>query len=59
MKTTRYLDGIAYWKENGKYTIDGYEFFNTLAGLKLHIYWSKLWIEGKAYRNENGDWVLC
>ena len=35
MKTTR--QGIEYWIEDGKYTIDGYDFFDTVADMEADI----------------------
>ena len=53
--TTR--QGIEYWEENGLYTIDGYDFFETMEELETDLDWQGLWIDGKAHR-ENGEWVL-
>lgn len=49
---------VTCFVENGKYTIDGYDFFDTLDELETEIAWQKLWAEGKA-KKENGKWVLC
>ena len=46
------------WKENGKYTIDGYEFFDTLAELEADLVWQRKWAEGKAYRDADRVWHL-
>lgn len=51
MKTRR---GIEYWIDGGKFTIDGYDFFDTLAELETDIDWQQLWIVGKAYKDESG-----
>ena len=53
MKT---LNGILYWMENGKYTIDGYDFFDTKEDLAADINWQILWTQGKAMKTDNG-WV--
>ena len=50
-------NGFEYMIENGKYTIDGYDFFDTLAELEADIDWQQLWITGKALKDENG-WHL-
>lgn len=54
MKTTR--NGYNYFVEDGKFSIDGYDFFDTLEALEDDIDWQVLWIDGKAYRDENGEW---
>lgn len=54
MKTRQ---GIEYWIDGGKFTIDGYDFFDTLAELETDIDWQQLWIVGKAYKDESG-WHL-
>ena len=51
MKTRQ---GIEYWIENGKYTIDGYDFFDTLAELETDVDWQLESISGKAYKDCNG-----
>ena len=51
MKTRQ---GFEYWIENGKYTIDGYVFFSTLAELEADIDWQLLWLEDKAYKDADG-----
>lgn len=51
MKTRQ---GIEYWIENGKYTIDGYDFFDTLDELETDVDWQLLWTESKAYKDCNG-----
>ena len=53
MKTRQ---GIEYFIENGKYSIDGYDFFDTLAELEEEIDWAALWIDGKAYKDLDGKW---
>lgn len=50
-------NGYEYWITDGKYTIDGYDYFDTLAELEADIEWQRLWIEGKARKDENG-WQL-
>lgn len=54
MKTRQ---NIAYSIENGKFTVDGYDFFDSLADLEADIDWQLLWIDGKAHMTESG-WVL-
>ena len=44
------------WTENGKYTIDGYDFFDTLEELEEDLYWQMLWTRDEAYKDENGEW---
>ena len=53
MKT---INGIEYSVENGKYTIDGYDYFDTLGELEADIEWQLDWINGEAYKGEDG-WV--
>ena len=53
------ITGVHYWMEDGKYTIDGYDFFDTMEDLETNIYWTRLWIDGKAYREADGRWVLA
>lgn len=55
MKTP--ITGIHYWTEDGKYTIDGYDFFDTMEELETSIYWQRLWIDGKAMMTDTG-WKL-
>lgn len=45
---------LNYWMENGKYTIDGYDWFNTLDELAADVEWQQKWIAGRAYKDENG-----
>ena len=54
MKTRQ---GFEYGITDGKYTIDGYDFFESLAELENDIEWQSLWIAGKAIKGENG-WQL-
>ena len=54
MKT---LNGCEYWMDGGKYTIDGYDFFDSLAELEADMEWQRLWIEGKAVKGASG-WQL-
>ena len=49
--------GYNYWIDNGKYTVDGYDFFDTLDELEADIDWQQLWVAGKAHKDENG-WHL-
>lgn len=49
--------GYNYWIDNGKYTVDGYDFFDTLDELEADIDWQQLWAAGKARKDENG-WHL-
>ena len=51
MKTRQ---GYEYWIEDGKFTINGYDLFNTLTALETDIDWQLLWLSGKAYKGENG-----
>ncbi len=51
MKTRQ---GIEYWIENGKYTIDGYDWFDTLDELETDVDWQLAWIDGKAYKDGTG-----
>lgn len=46
--------GYNYWIDNGKYTVDGYDFFDTLDELEADIDWQQLWAAGKARKDENG-----
>ena len=46
--------GIEYMVIDGKYTIDGYDFFWTLEELQEEIEWQRLWIDGKAFHDEQG-----
>ena len=50
-------NGINYFIEDGKYTIDGYDFFDSLAELEADVDWQLLWVAGKARKDENG-WHL-
>ena len=50
MKTTR--QGIEYWIEDGKYTIDGYDFFDTVADMEADIDWQLEAIHGRAYKDD-------
>lgn len=49
--------GYNYWIDNGKYTVDGYDFFDTLDELEADIDWQQLWAAGKAHKDETG-WHL-
>ena len=51
MKTRQ---GIEYWIENGKYTVDGYDLFDTLDELEADLDWQIAWIDGKAYKDGTG-----
>ena len=55
MKTRQ---GIEYWIKDGKFTVDGYDNFDSLAELEADIDWQHLWIDGKAIKDENG-WHHC
>lgn len=52
MKTRQ---NITYFIENGKFTVDGYDLFDTLEELEADLDWQLLWIEGKAQK-VNGEW---
>lgn len=43
--------------DNGKYSIDGYDWFDSLEALQTEIEWQTKWIDGKARKDENGEWV--
>lgn len=51
MKTRQ---GIEYWIENGKYTIDGYDLFDSLEELEADVDWQLESIEGRAYKDAFG-----
>lgn len=54
------ISKISGWLDENGYTIDGYDYFPTMEELETHIFWSRLWIDGKAYRStETGCWVLA
>ena len=55
MKTRQ---GYTYFIEDGKYTIDGYDFFDTLEALEEDLDWQILWAEGKAFKSADGKWQL-
>lgn len=46
--------GITYSIVNGKYTIDGYDFFDTLGELENDCDWQLAWAEGKAFKDHTG-----
>lgn len=52
MKTRQ---NITYFIENGKFTVDGYDLFDTLEELEADLDWQLLWIEGKAQK-VNSEW---
>jgi len=51
MKTRQ---GIEYWIEDGKYTVDGYDLFETLDELEADVDWQLLWLDDKAYKDCDG-----
>lgn len=51
MKTRQ---GLEYWIENGKFTIDGYDFFDTLEALEADCDWQEAWSNGTAFKDEHG-----
>ena len=53
MKTRQ---GYNYYMEDGKYTIDSYDFFDSLEELEADLDWQRLWIDGKAYKDLDGNW---
>ena len=55
MKTRQ---GYGYFIEDGKYSIDGYEFFDTLEELEADIDWQVLWCAGKAHKDNDGKWIV-
>ncbi len=57
--TNKTVHGIPYWEEDGKFTIDGYDFFDTLADLAHDVQFQILWTRDMAYRNLDGRWVIC
>lgn len=52
MKTRQ---NITYFIENGKFTVDGYDLFDTLEELETDVDWQLLWFDGKAQKI-NGKW---
>ncbi len=48
MKTRQ---GIEYWTVNDQYTIDGYDYFNTLSELEEDIDWQIESIHGRAFKD--------
>lgn len=58
-KVRKSVHGIPYWVEDGKFTVDGYEFFDTLADLAIDVQFQIFWTRGMAYKNLDGNWVLC
>lgn len=53
MKTRQ---GYSYYMEDGKYTIDSYDFFDTLEDLENDLDWQILWTCGEAYKLPDGTW---
>ena len=53
MKTRQ---GVTYFIEKGKFTIDGYDLFDTLEELEADVDWQLLWIQGKAQKSGN-EWA--
>ena len=51
MKTKQ---GMDYMVVNGKYTLDGYDYFKTLEDLEAEIEWQLLWVDGGAYCDGDG-----
>ena len=52
MKTRQ---GVTYFIEKGKFTIDGYDLFDTLEELEADVDWQLLWVQGKA-RKIGNEW---
>lgn len=50
---------IPYWVENGKLTIDGYCFYNSMFELEKEIAWEIKWSNCEASKDENGNWVAA
>lgn len=46
--------GISYYMENGKYTVDGYDLFDTIEELEADLDWELECIEGRAYKDLSG-----
>ena len=53
MKTRQ---GYEYHIQDGKYIYDGYEFFDSLEEMEEEIDWALEWIDGRAARDNNGEW---
>lgn len=51
MKTKQ---GFTYWMQGGKYTVDGYDLFDTLEELEADCDWQLAWADGKAFKDETG-----
>lgn len=51
----RTRQGVTYFIEKGKFTIDGYDLFDTLEELEADVDWQLLWIQGKAQKIGN-EW---
>ena len=51
MKTKQ---GIEFWMENGKYTVDGYDLFETLEDLEADVEWQLKWVAGEACKGADG-----
>lgn len=51
MKTRQ---GIEYYLDNGKYTVDGYDLFDTLEELEDDLDWELECIEGRAFKDNRG-----
>ena len=51
MKTKQ---GIEYSIEGGRFTIDGYDFFDTLEALEADLDWQNEWARGRAMKDGNG-----
>ena len=49
--------GFEYFIENGKFTVNFYDTFDSLEELEADIDWQMLWSRGLAVKNESG-WEL-
>ena len=48
------IRGINYWIEDGRFTVDGYDFFDTIEELDVDLGWQLESIEGRAYKDADG-----
>lgn len=48
------ISKIPGWIDENGFTVDGYDYFPTVEALELNIYWTRLWIDGNAYRDADG-----